>query len=66
MSAWPSHPVIYELNTAAWLHDRQPRLVTSEHWATIDAHERELGAPAQRPRVKLTRVAELLAVGHGA
>ena len=52
--------------TAAWLHDRQPRLVTSEHWATIDAHERQLGAPAQRPRVKLTRVPELLAVGHGA
>ena len=25
-----------------------------------------LGAPALRPRVKLTRVAELLAVGHGA
>ncbi len=21
MSAWPPHPVIYELNTAAWLHD---------------------------------------------
>jgi hypothetical protein len=32
----------------------------------IDAHERRLGEPARRPRVKLTRVAELLAVGHGA
>jgi ferredoxin--NADP+ reductase len=52
--------------TASWLHERQPRLVTGEHWATIDAHERGLGAPARRPRVKLTRVAELLAVGHGA
>jgi ferredoxin/flavodoxin---NADP+ reductase len=52
--------------TAAWLHERQPRLVTGEHWAAIDAHERRLGAPADRPRVKLTRVAELLAVGHGA
>jgi ferredoxin--NADP+ reductase len=51
---------------ANWLHDRQPRLVTGEHWAAIDAHERGLGAPALRPRVKLTRVAELLAVGHGA
>jgi ferredoxin--NADP+ reductase len=50
---------------ADWLHDRQPRLVTGEHWAAIDAHERGLGAPALRPRVKLTRVAELLAVGHG-
>ena len=52
--------------TADWLHERQPRLVTGEHWASIDAHERQLGAPALRPRVKLTRVAELLAVGHGA
>jgi ferredoxin--NADP+ reductase len=52
--------------TARWLLDRQPRLVTGEHWATIDAHERRLGTPAGRPRVKLTRVAELLAVGHGA
>jgi ferredoxin--NADP+ reductase len=52
--------------TADWLHERQPRLVTDEHWASIDAHERGLGAPALRPRVKLTRVAELLAVAHGA
>jgi ferredoxin--NADP+ reductase len=50
---------------AGWLRERQPRLVTGEHWAAIDAHERRLGAPASRPRVKLTRVAELLAVGHG-
>jgi ferredoxin--NADP+ reductase len=40
--------------------------VTGEHWAVIDAHERRLGEPARRPRVKLTRVAVLLAVGHGA
>jgi ferredoxin--NADP+ reductase len=52
--------------TAGWLRERQPRLVKDEHWATIDAHERRLGARANRPRVKLTRVAELLAVGHGA
>ena len=32
--------------TADWLHERQPRLVTGEHWAAIDAHERRLGAPA--------------------
>jgi ferredoxin/flavodoxin---NADP+ reductase len=52
--------------TAGWLRGRQPRLVMSEHWAAIDAHERRLGEPARRPRVKLTRVADLLAVGHGA
>jgi ferredoxin--NADP+ reductase len=50
----------------AWLRERQPRLVTGEHWNAIDAYERQLGAPALRPRVKLTRIAELLAVGHGA
>ena len=48
--------------TAAWLHERRPRLVTAAHWAAIDAHERGLGAPTGRPRVKLTRFAELLAV----
>jgi ferredoxin--NADP+ reductase len=52
--------------TADWLRERQPRLVTSEQWAAIDTHERRLGEPARRPRVKLTRVADLLAVGHGA
>src|SRR3954452_3535984 len=51
--------------TADWLHERQPRVVTGAHWAAIDAHERALGAPGRRPRVKLTRVAELLAVAHG-
>ena len=29
------------------------------------AHERALGEPLGRPRVKLTSVAELLRVGHG-
>jgi ferredoxin--NADP+ reductase len=41
-------------------------VVTAADWAVIDAHERTLGAPASRPRVKLTRVGELLAVAHGA
>ena len=48
--------------TAAWLRERRPRLVTAAHWAAIDAHERGRGAPTGRPRVKLTRFAELLAV----
>jgi ferredoxin--NADP+ reductase len=48
--------------TAAWLHERRPRLVTAAQWAAIDAHERGLGARTGRPRVKLTRFAELLAV----
>ena len=52
--------------TAAWLRQRRPGLVTAAQWAAIDAHERALGAPAGRPRVKLTRFGELLAVAHGA
>ena len=52
--------------TAAWLHDRQPRLVTAAQWSAIDAHEQRTGARAGRPRVKLTRVGDLLAVAHGA
>ncbi len=47
-----------------WLLSRQPDLVTGEQWQTIDTHERGLGEPTGRPRVKLASVAELLRVGH--
>ncbi|MGV0850779.1 FAD-dependent oxidoreductase [Mycolicibacterium phlei] len=50
---------------ARWLRERQPRLVTAEHWRRIDEHERSLGAPHGRPRVKLANVEELLRIGHG-
>ncbi len=46
----------------AWLRTRVPRLVTWRGWEAIDAHERRLGAPAGRPRVKLVRVGDMLAV----
>ena len=48
----------------AWLAERQPDLVTQEGWLAIDRHERELGEPHQRPRVKLTRVDELVRAGR--
>jgi ferredoxin/flavodoxin---NADP+ reductase len=48
-----------------WLLERQPKLVTDDHWKLIDEHERSAGKPHGRPRVKLTSVAELLRVGHG-
>lgn len=52
--------------TEAWVHERQPRVVTQTRWEAIDRHERGLGEPAGRERVKLTRVDELLAAGgHG-
>jgi ferredoxin/flavodoxin---NADP+ reductase len=44
------------------LRSRQPRLVTYSGWEAIDRHERALGERAGRPRVKLTRIDELLQV----
>jgi ferredoxin--NADP+ reductase len=44
----------------ALLRSRQPELVTYSGWEAIDRRERALGAPAGRPRVKLTRIEELL------
>jgi ferredoxin--NADP+ reductase len=46
----------------ALLRSRQPQLVTYAGWEAIDRHERALGEPAGRPRVKLTRIEELLRV----
>jgi ferredoxin/flavodoxin---NADP+ reductase len=46
----------------ALLRSRQPELVTYSGWEAIDRHERALGEPAGRPRVKLTRIEELLRV----
>jgi ferredoxin/flavodoxin---NADP+ reductase len=46
----------------ALLRERQPQLVTYSGWEAIDRHERALGEPAGRPRVKLTRIEEMLRV----
>jgi ferredoxin--NADP+ reductase len=49
-----------------FVRSRQPDLVDYARWLAIDRHERGLGEPAGRPRVKLARVEELLAVlGEG-
>ena len=47
-----------------WLVDKQPLLVTDDHWQAIDAFERSAGEPHGRPRVKIASVAELLRIGH--
>src|SRR5262249_12534379 len=39
---------------------RQPELVTYDGWLEIDRHERARGEPEGRPRVKLTRIDEML------
>ncbi|AQT81117.1 NADP oxidoreductase [Mycolicibacterium litorale] len=48
-----------------WLVERQPLLVTDDHWQLIDTYERTAGEPHGRPRVKIANVAELLRIGHG-
>ena len=49
-----------------FVRSRQPQLVDYGDWLTLDRHERALGEPAGRPRVKLTTVAEMLAaIGWG-
>jgi ferredoxin--NADP+ reductase len=44
----------------ALLAERAPRHVSYEGWQAIDAAECAAGEPQERPRVKLTRTAELL------
>jgi ferredoxin--NADP+ reductase len=55
----------YAEKLVEWLLERQPKLVTDDHWKLIDEHERSAGEPHGRPRVKVTSVAELLRIGHG-
>ena len=54
----------YPEELVEWLLERQPKLITDDHWKLIDEHERSAGQPHGRPRVKLTSVAELLRIGH--
>jgi ferredoxin/flavodoxin---NADP+ reductase len=49
-----------------WLRENVSGLVTWEGWRAIDAHEQGLGEPHGRPRVKLVRVPEMIAVAEGA
>jgi len=44
------------------LRERQPDLVTYAGWETIDRHERALGEPDGRPRVKVTSIEEMLRI----
>jgi ferredoxin--NADP+ reductase len=54
----PAHPAPEAAE--ALLRQRQPRLLTYADWRRLDAIEVARGKPAGRPRVKLTRVAEML------
>jgi ferredoxin--NADP+ reductase len=55
----------YAEKLVEWLLERQPKLITDDHWKLIDEHERSAGQSHGRPRVKVTSVAELLRIGHG-
>jgi len=55
----------YSEKLVEWLLERQPKLITDDHWKLIDDYERSAGQPHGRPRVKLTNVADLLRIGHG-
>jgi ferredoxin/flavodoxin---NADP+ reductase len=55
----------YSEKLAEWLLERQPKLITDDHWKLINEYERAAGEPLGRPRVKVTSVAELLRIGHG-
>jgi ferredoxin--NADP+ reductase len=44
------------------LRARQPDLVPYEGWLEIDRHERAHGERSGRPRVKLTRIEEMLRI----
>ena len=61
-AAPPTHERPDAQEIERWLIARQPQLVTQARWLAIDEHERALGEPGGRPRVKLTTVDELLAI----
>jgi ferredoxin--NADP+ reductase len=52
---------ITDAGLAAYIHERQPAAVDYDQWSRIDRHERKLGEASGRPRIKLTRVQEMLA-----
>jgi len=45
MSSWPSHPVIYEVNTAAWLHEVSERAGATTTLGEVSPAEWDLVTP---------------------
>ncbi len=50
----------------AFVRSRQPDLVTYSDWDTIDRHERDQGRRVGSPRVKMTRVSDMVELVHAA
>jgi ferredoxin--NADP+ reductase len=58
----PAPPAPDPAELMATLRARQPELITYAGWSEIDRHERSRGESDGRPRVKLTRIEEMLRV----
>jgi ferredoxin/flavodoxin---NADP+ reductase len=58
----PEPPAPDPAELLATLRARAPELITYAGWSEIDRHERSLGEPHGRPRIKLTRIEQMLAV----
>jgi ferredoxin--NADP+ reductase len=61
-----AEPAADAADCAEWLAACAPEAVTWEGWQAIDEHERAAGEPHGRPRVKLVRLADLVAAGRRA
>jgi ferredoxin--NADP+ reductase len=57
-------PPITDAALDAYIRECQPSVVDYADWSRIDRHEQKLGEPTGRPRVKLTRVQEMLAAAR--
>ncbi|MGI8945804.1 MAG: FAD-dependent oxidoreductase [Thermoleophilaceae bacterium] len=62
----PEPPVADPEAIAALVSERKPDLVSYAGWEAIDAAEIAAGEPLGRPRVKLTRVEEMVAAARAA
>jgi ferredoxin--NADP+ reductase len=49
---------------ADWLAASAPGAVRWDGWVRIDEHERSVGEPAGRPRIKLIRVPDMVAIAN--
>jgi ferredoxin--NADP+ reductase len=56
--------VVFARDPDSWVRDRVPGVVTWAGWQAIDDHETMRGQAQGRPRVKLVRVPEMVAIGR--
>jgi len=64
VSTWPTDPVVYELNTAAWLHDVGQRLGSVAKLGDVPEHEWDLVTPDGVDAVWLMGVWERSPIGR--